>query len=167
MTKVLMDVKDAVLESVIGFRGSKALKDTFIGSAKINLEDVIDLKVVSDDEKEIAAVEKYFSENTNKFVDKDGHKIEQLVITINKIEDSDAKGNVKEFEEPTFYTKSKAEVQFGNNLDHTGKARLVVYFGYNEDYDRNYTRMNTAIFDDVANVVVHPTNGVTDEDFNF
>lgn len=167
MAKVIIDAKNAVLETVIGFKGSKALKDTFISSAKINKEDIIKLEVISDDPEEVQRGNEFFDEAYNKFTDKQGKLVEQLNLTIHKVEDKEDKSNFREFESPIMFTKDKSEVVFKNNVDATGKVRIIAYFGHAEDYDQDFVRFNTAIFDNIDDVEVHATNSVTDADFDF
>lgn len=169
MTKVTIDVNNAVLESVIAFRGQKQMKNTFTGSAKVNKEDIIAINVDSEDEDEVTKVKEFLSGQINDFVDKVGKKVSQLQIKIHSDQDKELpeKTKVKEFDEMPIYDKKKNLIEFGNNLDATGKARLIVHYGYSEDNDTYYTRVNAAIIDDVNNVAVHQTNGVTDDDFNF
>jgi len=169
MTKVTIDVKNAVLESVIAFRGQKQMKNTFTGSAKINKEDIIAINVESDDEDEVAQAKEFLAGQINEFVDKVGKKVSQLQIKIHSDQDKELpeKTKVKEFDELPIYDKKKNLIEFGNNLDQTGKARLIVHYGYSEDNDTYYTRVNAAIIADVNNVSVHQSNGVTDDDFDF
>ena len=169
MTKVTIDVKNAVLESVIAFRGQKQMKNTFTGSAKVNKEDIIAINVDTDDDEEEKAAKAFLEGQINEFVDKVGKKVSQLQIKIHSDQDKELpeKTKVKEFDELPIYDKKKNLIEFGNNLDQTGKARIIVHYGYSEDNDTHYTRVNAAIIDDVNNVSVHQTNGVTDEDFDF
>lgn len=169
MTKVTIDVKNAVLESVVAFRGQKQMKNTFTGSAKVNKEDIIAIHVDMEDEQEQKIVKDFLAGQINEFVDKNGKKVSQLQIKIHSDQDKELpeKTKVKEFDELPIYDKKKNLIEFGNNLDQTGKARLIVHYGYSEDNDTYYTRVNAAIIDDVNNVSVHQTNGVTDEDFDF
>lgn len=169
MTKVTIDVKNAVLESVIAFRGQKQMKNTFTGSAKVNKEDIIAINVDTEDKDEEKAAKEFLEGQINDFVDKNGKKVSQLQIKIHSDQDKELpeKTKVKEFDELPIYDKKKNLIQFGNNLDETGKARLIVHYGYSEDNDTHYTRVNAAIIADLNNVSVHQTNGVTDEDFDF
>ena len=169
MTKVIIDVKNAVLESVIAFRGQKQMKNTFTGSAKVLKDDIENIKVDTDDATTEKEVKAFLSEQINSFVDKEGKKIDQLQLKIHSDQDKELpeKTKVKEFDELPIYDKKKNLIEFGNNLDQTGKTRLIVHYAYSEDNDTYYTRVNAAIIDDVNNVSVHQTNGVTDDDFEF